>query len=275
MPSRVIIPELITVHLGLPDEPAKNLTLPFVNYLKNVASSELYPTWPDAALRANIYVQTTYALNRVYTEWYRSRGYDFDITSTTQFDQKFTEGINYFQNLISIVDELFNDYIIKEGTIEPMFTQYCDGVKTQCNGLLQWNSVTLANEGLVPYEILRRYYGDEIRIVRNAPVEQNVPSYNGIPLKLGSIGPEVRTIQCQLNRISFNYPAIPKTLAVNDTFTIQTETAVKKAQEIFNLKTDGIVGKQTWYKLKFIYVSVKRLGELTSEGIKIEETSCL
>ena len=275
MPGQVKIPELITVHLGEPDEPAKNITLPFVNYLKNVASSTLYPTWPDAALRANIYVQTTYALNRIYTEWYSSRGYNFDITSSPKYDQKFIDGISYFQNLIAIVDELFNDYIVKEGTTEPYFTQYCDGIQTQCQGLAQWTAVALANEGLVPDEILRRFYGDDIILIRNAPVEPDIPLYNGINLKLGSVSPEVKIIKCQLNSIGIDYPAIPKILAIDNTFNIETETAVKKFQELFDVKTTGVIGKKTWYKLKMIYTGLKKLSKPTTQNKTTQEMECV
>ena len=272
--GRVIIPELIEVHLGEPDEPARNIILPFVHYLKYVASSTLYPTWPDSALRANIYAQTTFALNRVCTAWYRNQGYNFDITSSPKYDQNFIEDISNFQNLIAIVDELFNDYIIKENTVEPYLTQSCDETKTQCNGLQQWTSVALANEGLVPYEILRRFYGKDIRIIRNAKLEQKIPSYNGIPLRLGSIDPEVKIIQCQLNRISINYPTIPKIPLATDTFTLQTETAVKKAQQVLNLTVDGVVDKKTWYKIKLMYYYINKLDEINYQKLETEIIKC-
>lgn len=268
-----IIPETIRVHLGEPDEPAKNITVPFVDYIKNVASSEIYPTWPESAIRANILAQISYALNRVYTEWYPSRGYDFDITNSTKFDQKFIENRDYFDNIVKIVDDIFNDYVVKQGNIEPYFTQYCDGRRVSCEGLSQWGTVDLANEGLVPYEILQRYYGDDINIVFNAPIRMNIPSYPGVPLRIGSAGDDVRTIKRQLNRISDNYPAIPKIPAVDGFFNVETEAAVRKFQEVFNLDVDGVVGKATWYKIKFIYNSVKNLSELYSEGVKLEEVS--
>ena len=270
-----IIPEYITVHLGEPDEPARNITVPFVDYIKNVASSEIYPTWPENALRANILAQVSFALNRIYTEWYRSRGYDFDITSSTRYDQKYTENHDLFDNIVKLVDELFNDYIVKQGSVEPYFTQYCSGTTATCDGLSQWGTVDLAEQGMFPYQILQYYYGDDINIVYDAPIAENIPSYPDALLRLGSAGEEVRTIQRQLNRISDNYPAIPKIPVTDGIFNIQTEEAVKKFQEIFNLAVDGIVGKSTWYKIKFVYNSVKRLAELSSEGITPEEAAPL
>lgn len=266
-----IIPEYITVHLGDPDQPARNVTVPFIDYIKNVASSEIYPTWPESALRANILAQISFALNRIYTEWYRSRGYDFDITSSTKFDQKFIENRDFYDSIVRIVDNIFNNYVVKQGNIEPYFTQYCSGTTVTCDGLSQWGTVDLANQGLLPYQILRYYYGDDINIIYNAPIQENVESYPGVILRLGDSGEDVRIIQRQLNRISDNYPAIPKIPVTDGIFNVQTEEAVRKFQEIFNLTVDGIVGKATWYKLKFIYTNVKRLGELSSEGISIEE----
>ena len=268
-----VIPEYITVHLGDPDEPAKNVTVPFDQYIKNVASSEIYPTWPENSIRANILAQTTYALNRVYTEWYRSRGYDFDITNSTRFDQKFVEGRDLFENVVELVDSMFNNYVVRQGYVEPYFTQYCSGTTVTCDGLSQWGTVDLANQGLTPYQILQYYYGDDINIVYNAPIQENIPSYPDRLLRLGSSGEEVRTIQRQLNRISDNYPAIPKIEVTNGIFNVQTQDAVKKFQEIFNLTVDGIVGKATWYKIKFIYNSVKQLADLSSEGITPQEAA--
>lgn len=267
------IPEYITVHLGAPNEPVENITVSFTDYIKNVASSEIYPTWPESSLRANIYAQITFALNRIYTEWYRSKGYDFDITSSTVYDQAFFEGRDYFENLVKIVDEIFNDYVVKQGSIVPYFTQYCDGRNVQCEGLSQWGSVDLANQGLTPYEILQNYYGDDINIVKNAPVRENIPSYPGVPLRVGQFSEQVRTIQRQLNRISDNYTAIPKILNTNGFFSMQTEYAVKKFQEIFNLEVDGIVGKATWYKIKYMYTSIKKLSELYAESLTFDEVS--
>ena len=265
------IPETITVHLGTPDSNAPNVTVDFASYIKNVASSEIFPTWPESSLRANIYAITSFALNRIYTEWYRSRGYDFDITSTTQYDQKFINGREYFQNISYIVDELFNDYVRRQGSVEPLFTAFCNGTTTTCAGLSQWGTVELANRGMTPYEILQHYYGDDIDIVMDAPVQSTMPSYPGIELKVGSIGNDVKSLQIYLNRISGNYPAIPKIAATDGVFGSDTEEAVRKFQEIFGLEVTGIVSRATWYKITYIYTSVKRIAELDSEGVRFEE----
>ncbi|MCI5678745.1 MAG: peptidoglycan-binding protein [Bacteroidales bacterium] len=267
------IPEAITVHLGLPDQPAENITVPFPDYIKNVASSEIYPTWPEAAIRANIYAQISYALNRVYNEFYRSQGYDFDITNTTQYDQKFIKGRDIYENISQIVDEIFNNYVVQQGRVDPFFTAYCNGTTTVCAGLSQWGTVALAEQGLTPYQILQEFYGPNIGILENAPISANVASYPGVPLRLGDAGNDVKTIQLQLNRIADNYPAIPKIETPNGVFDIATENAVQEFQRIFNLTPDGIVGKATWYQLKYIYNGVKRLNELTSEGLTLEEVT--
>lgn len=265
------IPETITVHLGLPDQPAENVTVNFSDYIKNVASSEIYPTWPESAIRANIYAQISYALNRVYTEWYRSKGYDFDITNTTQYDQYFVKDREVFKNISRIVDEIFNNYVVREGSVSPLFTAYCNGTTSRCDGLSQWGTVTLAEQGYTPLEILQFYYGDDIAIIENAPIRPNVESYPGFPLKLGSSGNEVKTIQQQLNRIADAYPSIPKINDPNGIFGTQTEAAVKRFQNIFNLAQDGIVGKSTWYRIKNVYNGVKKLAELTAENLTFDE----
>ncbi len=270
MPTPVI-PEYITVHLGTPNSNARNVTLPFPEYIKNVASSEIYPTWPENSLRANIYAQVSLALNRVYTEYYRARGFDFDITNSTQYDQAFFDGRTIFQNISELVDELFNDYVTKGNQIQPYYTEYCSGQGVTCAGLSQWGTVYLANDGLTPYEILRYYYGNDINLVRNAPVKNVAASFKGDNYSLGSAGEEVRTIQRELNRISVNFPSIPKITNVNGIFDAKTRSAVIKFQQIFNLAPDGIVGKATWYKIKQIYNSVKRVAELYSEGITYSE----
>lgn len=265
------IPETITVHLGLPDQPAENVTVNFSDYIKNVASSEIYPTWPESAIRANIYAQISYALNRVYTEWYRSKGYDFDITNTTQYDQYFVKDREVFENISRIVDEIFNNYVVREGSVSPLFTAYCNGTTSRCDGLSQWGTVTLAEQGYTPLEILQFYYGDDIAIIKNAPIRPNVESYPGFPLKLGSSGNEVKTIQQQLNRIADAYPSIPKINDPDGIFGAQTEAAVKRFQNIFNLAQDGIVGKSTWYRIKNVYNGVKKLAELTAENLTFDE----
>ena len=267
------IPETITVHLGTPDSNAPDVTVGFASYIKNVASSEIYPTWPENALRANIYAIVSFALNRIYTEWYRSRGYDFDITATTQFDQKCINGREYFENISHLVDELFNDYVRRQGSVEPLFTAFCNGTTTTCDGLSQWGTVTLANRGLTPYEILQYYYGENIDIVKNAPVQTAMPSYPDTELKNGSFGNDVKFIQVWLNRISRNFPAIPKIPAADGIFDTATETAVRKFQQVFGLEVTGTVNAATWYRITYIYTSVKRLAELDSEGLRFDEIS--
>ena len=265
--SAPFIPQNITVHLGPPGSNADNVTLPFPDYIKNVASSEIYPTWPENALRANIYAIVTFALNRIYTEHYRSQGYNFDITNSTAFDQQFQPGNEVFENISRLVDEQFNDYVVKNNQIQPYFTQYCNGTTVTCRGLSQWGTVALARQGLTPYEILQRYYGNDINIVFNAPIKGSIQSYPGIPLRMGIVSNDVLTIQRELNRIAANYPSIPRIPQANGIFEARTQAAVKKFQEIFNLDVDGIVGRNTWYKIKYIYSGVKRLSELYSEGI--------
>lgn len=267
------IPETITVHLGPPDSDAPNVTVPFIDYVKNTASSEIFPTWPEAAIRANIYAQISFALNRIYTEYYRSRGYDFDITNTTQNDQYFVEGRDYFENISQIADEIFDSYIRRQNAVEPLFAQYCDGIQTTCAGLSQWGTVPLAEEGRTPYEILQNYYGEDIDIEMNVPLQSPDTSVPTVPLRLGSGGDDVRRLQIRLNRISSNYPAIPKISPADGFFGGETDAAVREFQRIFNLTPDGVVGRATWYSVLRIYNSVKRLAELNSEGIALEEVS--
>ncbi len=226
------IPENITVHLGPPDSYAANVTVPFTDYIKNVASSEIYPTWDESALRANILAITSFALNRVYTEFYRSQGYDFDITNSTAYDQAFVNGRNFFQNVDQIVDETFNTYIRRKGFVEPLAAKFCNGTTVTCEGLSQWGSQNLATQGYNSLQILRNYYGDNIELVSNAPIRGITTSYPGTPLRQGSTGPFVIVLQRELNRISQNYPAIPKLPAVDGIFGPQTEAAVRKFQSM-------------------------------------------
>ncbi len=269
--AEVIVPRTVTVHLGRPNTPAENVTVPFNDYIKNVASSEIYPTWPEAAIRANIMAQITFALNRVFTEYYRSRGYDFDITADTSIDQKYTPGGEVYDNISRITDEIFNNYFVRTGSIEPLYAQFCDGYTTSCSGLSQWGTVTLANRGYTADQILRYYYGDNISFVYNAPVADNTESYPGTALRRGSFGDDVLLIKRQLNRISQNYPAIPKTNVSSGVYDLETENAVKTFQRIFNLTADGVTGKATWYKIKQVYAAVKRLSEITGEGLTLSE----
>ena len=259
------IPQRITVHLGTPNSNAENVTVSFSDYVKNVASSEIYPTWDESALRANILAIVSFALNRVYTEFYRSRGYDYDITNSTAFDQYFVNGRSFFDNVSRLVDELFNDYLRRPGFVEPLAAKFCNGTTVTCEGLSQWGSQNLAEQGFNSTEILRNYYGD-VEIVTNAPIQGITSSYPGNPLRRGTTGPSVVTVQTELNRISQNYPAIPKIPVVDGIFGSRTEAAVRKFQEVFNLTPDGIVGPATWNSLVRIYVAVNRLAELRSEG---------
>lgn len=260
------VPEFITVHLGPASQSAENVTVSFPDYIKNVASSEIYPTWELSALRANILAQISFALNRVYTEYYVSRGYPFQITSTTATDQKFIKGRNIFDNIDRLVDDIFNDYIRPQGFVEPLAAKCCNGTTVTCDGLSQWGSQELAQQGLDSMAILRRYYGNDIELVVDAPVQGLQNSYPGSPLRRGAAGPDVVVVQTELNRIGQNYPAIPKIQPVDGVFGQQTEEAVRRFQEIFGLTADGVVGKAVWYRLVSLYVGVNRLSELVSEG---------
>lgn len=266
------IPQSITVHLGAPSTNAANVTVSFPDYVKNVASSEIYPTWDENAIRANILAIVSFALNRVYTEFYRSRGYDFDITNSTAYDQFFVNGRSYFSNISRITDELFNDYLRRPGFVEPLAAKFCNGTTVTCQGLSQWGSQNLAQQGYSYTEILRSYYGN-VEIVNNAPVRGITTSYPGTPLRRGTTGPGVVTIQVELNRISQNYPAIPKISSVDGIFGAQTEAAVRKFQEIFDLTPDGVVGAATWYALVRYYIAVTRMAELRSLGQKFYNNS--
>lgn len=259
------VPQYITVHLGSPSAAAANVTVSFADYVKNVASSEIYPTWDEDALRANILAITSFALNRVYTEFYRSRGYDFDITNNTAYDQAFVNGRSFFANISRLVDELFNDYLRRPGFVEPLAAKFCNGTTVTCEGLSQWGSQNLAQQGFSYPRILQNYYGN-VEIVPNAPIQGYTSSYPGTPLRRGSSGPNVVVIQTELNRIAQNYPAIPKVPTVDGIFGSRTEASVRAFQEIFDLTPDGIVGPATWYALVRLYTAVTRLSELRSQG---------
>lgn len=266
-----VIPETVTVHLGPADSAAENVTVSFPDYIKNVASSEIYPTWPEAAIRANLYAQISFALNRIYTEFYRSRGYDFDITNDTSIDQSFVKGRDVFDNISRIVDDIFTSYIVRDGFVEPLFARYCDGYRSTCEGLSQWGTVPLAEEGLGAFDILTRFYGNDISLVENAPIEAVTESVPPVPLRFGSVGNDVRQVQLRLNRIARNYPAIPLITPPDGVFDSRTEEAVRAFQRIFNLGVDGIVGRATWYRLIYIANAVKRLNEVVSEGVTFAE----
>lgn len=263
---QVVIPDPITVHLGAPSSQAANVKVPFLDYVKNVASSEIYPTWPKAALKANIYAIMTFALNRVYTEWYRSRGYNFDITNNTAYDQYYVPGRPIYDSISSAVDEAYGEYVRRQGQNAPYFTSFCNGSTATCDGLSQWGTVSLANKGYSPLQILRYYYPDDITIATTNIVTNSLSSYPGTALRQGSKGLDVQTIQSYLTRIRRNYPAIPAITDPQGTFGASTKAAVRKFQSIFNLTADGIVGKTTWYQLSRLYTAVTRLAELDSEG---------
>ena len=263
--SRVVIPKNITVHLGRPAASARNVTVSFRDYIANVASSEVYPTWPEQALRANIHCQISLALNRIYTEWYPSKGYSFNITNSTSFDQYYVHGRTVFQVMVKLTDDIFNTYIRKTGTVNPYYAEYCDGKSVTCPGLKQWGTVTLANQGRSALSILKYYYGQNIEIVRTNNIQSIPQSYPGSPLQQGDRGSAVFTLQRQLNRIAKDYPFLGK-LTVDGIFGARMADTVKRFQKQFSLTADGVVGRQTWYKISYIYVSVKDLAELTSEG---------
>lgn len=262
--NEVIIPEFITVHLGTPTSGAENVTVPFLSYIKNVASSEIYPTWPEASLRANILAQISLALNRIYTEWYPSRGYTYNITNSTAYDQYFIYGRNIYDSVSAIADELFNTYLRKPGREEPYYAEYCNGTTVTCPGMSQWGTVSLAQNGLTPEQILEFYYGD-IDLVTTNNIQSIPESYPGEPLSIGSTGDAVATLQLQLDRIAINYPSIPLVF-VDGVFGEGTQRSVRAFQRIAGLAQDGVVGRSTWYSVSYYYTAVKKLAELTSEG---------
>lgn len=263
--SSVVVPDYITVHLGAPTSNAANIRVPFQDYIKNVACSEIYPTWPTNALLANIAAIVTFALNRIYTEWYRSRGYNFDITNSTVYDMAYVRNREIYKNISELVDGVFTVYAHRDGFRNPYFTEFCNGTTATCSGLSQWGTVTLANQGLSVLEILRYYYPNDI-VLSNAPTGSVQNSYPGTPLRLGSSGTNVRRLQTYLNRIHRNYPLIPVITPVDGNFNAQTQEAVRVFQRTFNLTSDGVVGVSTWNKISQIYAAVTGLAELNAEG---------
>ena len=259
--SRVVMPEYVIVHDGLPsDNTAPNYWVRYKDYIKNVASCEIYATWPEAALYANILAIMSFTLNRVYTEWYRGQGRDFTITSSTAYDQKFIYGRNIYENIDNLVDNVFANYLSRPGVRQPILTAYCDGDRVQCRGLSQWGSKNLAEQGYSAIEILRYYYGNDMYI-NTAEVISGVPSsYPGYSLSVGSSGEKVRQLQNQLNRIARNYPAIP-TLTADGVYGPATEDAVRVFQRVFNLPQTGVTDYATWYEISDIYVGVSRIAE--------------
>ena len=267
--SQVVVPEFITVHMGTPNSKAVNYTVPYAEYIKNVASSEIYASWPSNAIRANVYAIISFTLNRVYTEWYRNRGKDFTITNSTAYDHAFSYGRNIFKNISNIVDEIFSTYMKRPGVKQPLFSQYCDGKKVKCPGwMTQWGSKYLADEGYTPYEILTNFYGTNLDLVTAKQVEGIPLSYPGTPLKVGSKGSAVKEVQRYLNSISNNYPNIPK-VAVDGVYGTKTRDAVKKFQNVFNVNVSGVVEYDTWYALSNIYVAVNELSELRIDDSKV------
>jgi peptidoglycan hydrolase-like protein with peptidoglycan-binding domain len=266
----VYIPTNITVHLGTPNNnSAKNVIVPFANYIANVASSEIYATWPSEALYANMYAITTFAINRIYTEWYRGRGYNFDITNNTAYDQYFVYGRNIYDNLQQIADEIFDMYVRKQGYKNPLFTQYCNGTTATCAGLSQWGTVGLANQGMSATQILRYYYGNDVEIAQSDDVRAIQETYPGTAMSQGQSGEHIKLMQEYLNRIRLNYPAINLIGSTNGNFGADTVSAVKTFQKVFGLTQDGVIGRATWNKISQIYVGVVKLAELKSEGERI------
>ena len=259
--SRVVIPEYVVVHDGRPDDrTAKNYYVKYKDYIKNVASSEIYSTWPEAAIYANVLCIMSFTLNRVYTEYYRGRGYDFTITSSTAFDQKWIYGRNIYENISYIVDSIFNNYLSRPGVVQPIFTSYCDGRNVTCKGLSQWGSKYLADQGYSAIEIIRYYYGNNMFINSTSYISGVPSSYPGYDLTVGSRGAKVLQMQQQLNRIAQNYPAIPK-IAADGIFGADTKRAVEVFQGIFLLPQSGVVDYPTWYQISNIYVGVTRISE--------------
>ena len=259
--SRVVVPETIVVHDGLPDDSsAQNYYVPYRDYIKNVASSEIYATWSEQTIYANVLAIMSFTLNRVYTEWYRNKGYNFTITSSTAYDQKWMRGRNIFSNISYLVDTIFANFLSRPGVRQPIFTSYCNGTTVTCNGLSQWGSKYLGDQGYSAIEIIRYYYGSNMYINTATSVSGVPSSWPGYNLTVGSSGDKVRQIQQQLNRIAQNYPAIP-TIAADGVFGQRTAEAVRSFQRIFGLPVSGIVDYPTWYKISAVYVAVSRISE--------------
>ncbi len=259
--SRVVIPEYIIVHDGVPnDYTAQNYWVRYRDYIKNVASCEIYSTWPESAIYANVLAIMSFTLNRVYTEWYRNQGYDFTITSSTAYDQKWVYGRNIFENIDYLVDTVFANYLSRPGVLQPIFTSYCDGQRVTCQGLSQWGSKYLGDQGYSAIEILRYYYGNDLYINTAVSISGVPSSYPGYALNIGSSGDKVRQLQTQLNRIARNYPAIP-TVTPDGVYGPATAESVRIFQGIFHLPQTGVTDYATWYEISEIYVGVSRISE--------------
>lgn len=267
----VVVPDKIVVHIGTPDSTGPNYEVSFRDYIKNVASSEIYPTWTENTIRANVHCIVSFTLNRIFTEWYRAKGKDFDITNSTAYDHYFVYGRNIFENISNIVDEVFAQYIKREGSVQPLLAQYCDGVRAKCPGhLTQWGSKYLGDQGKTPYEILTYYYGKNIvfdisKMIRGIP-----KSYPGYTLPVGARGKEVTTVQKYINRISRNFPAIQK-LSADGIYGNNTKLAVQSFQRTFGIYQSGNVDYKTWYKLSEVYVGVTKMAEAYGEGERESE----
>lgn len=263
---QVVVPETIRVHLGAPGSNAENVTVPFIDYIKNVASSEIYPTWPESSLVANVIAQVSLALNRLYTEWYPSQGYDFDITNSTAYDQYYVHERGVFEQIDTVVDGYFNNYLARKFHVEPLFAEYCDGATTTCDGMSQWGTVTLARKDYTPLRILQYYYGNEVEIRQaEIAVGPQPESFPGV-LQQGDASNSVQMLQTRLNRIAINFPAIPFIRRANGTYDASTALAVRAFQRLFRLEETGVVNRETWYRIQYIYTAVKKLAELGSEG---------
>ena len=259
--SRVVIPEYVIVHDGVPQDPtAQNYYVRYTDYIKNVVSSEIYATWPESTIYANTLAIMSFTLNRVYTEWYRNQGYDFTITSSTAYDQKWIYGRNIYANIDRIVDSIFANFLSRPGVRQPIFTSYCDGNRVTCEGLSQWGSRYLGEQGYTPIEIIRYYYGNDMYINSTQYISGIPSSWPGYDLTIGSSGQKVLQLQQQLNRIAQNYPAIP-TIAEDGIYGSGTADAVRTFQRIFGWPATGIVDYPTWYKISAIYVGVTRISE--------------
>jgi len=268
MANEVAIPTYITVHLGAPSANARNVRVPFKEYLKNVTSSEIYPTWTRAAMEANVLAITSFALNRIYTTWYRSRGRNFDITNNTQFDQMYIPGREIFQPVIDVVDDVFNNFLRRAGRREPYLSSYCNGTTSTCAGMSQWGSENMGRQGRSAIEILRHFFPNDIQIVQSTNFTDQVGSYPGEALRQGSRGDNVRLMQQYLNRISGNW-FMPAAGRADGIFGPLTHASVVAFQGIFNLTQDGVIGRRTWYEITRIYVAAMELAELTSQGERI------
>ena len=261
--SRVVVPQTVVVHDGVPtDSTAKDYYVPYRDYIKNVASSEIYSTWPRATITANVLAIMSFTLNRVYTEWYRNQGYDFTITSSTAFDHKWIYGRNIFESISLIVDEIFDNYLSRPGVRQPILTQYCDGRQVQCpNWMTQWGSCSLGEQGYSPIEILRHFYGDSIYVNTAEQISGIPASWPGSDLTIGSTGDKVRQMQEQLDEIATVYSAIPR-VTPDGIYGSGTANAVREFQSIFGLPQTGVVDFATWYKISHIYVGITRIAEL-------------